>query len=54
MGKPSSSTSGRCRPLDGGGVGMGDRQVGERRCLRIGGGAASSEEESESEVESAG
>lgn len=40
MGKPSSSTSGRV--AGGGGVGGWDWTVGERRCLEIGGGAASS------------
>ena len=45
-GQPSSSTSGL---TGGGGVGGGDWEVGERRCLRIGGGAASSESEEEFE-----
>ena len=58
VGKPSSSTSGRCAivlpPGDEGDF-CGEREVGERRCLRIGGGAASSLSDSdESEVESPG
>ena len=40
VGNPSSSTSGR--GAGGGGVGGGDLSVGDRRCLDMGGGAASS------------
>lgn len=58
VGKPNSSTSGRCgfelRTGDEGDF-CGEREVGERRCLRIGGGAASSLSDSEeSEVERPG
>ena len=47
VGYPSSSTSGRAAGC--GGVGGGDCEVGLRRCLRIGGGAASSSLEDEGE-----